>query len=64
MNEPFRLSRLRAPRGNLATSLLVAIVFITFGLVVSALGVAESAPATRYLDGSAVSFTNWLLGLL
>jgi hypothetical protein len=64
MNQPFRLSRLRAPRGNLVTSLLVAVVFIAFGLVVSTLGVADSAPAARYVDGSVLTFTDWLFGQL
>ncbi len=35
MNEAFRLSRIRAPRGTLAALALLAFVFIAFGLLVS-----------------------------
>ncbi len=35
MNEAFRLSRIRAPRGTFAAIALLALVFIVFGLVAS-----------------------------
>jgi hypothetical protein len=59
-----RLSRLRAPRGTPGAALLVAIVFVAFGLLISALGIADAGSAApRYLDGSATNLANWLLGL-
>jgi len=58
-----RLSRLRAPRGTLGASLLVAIVFVAFGLLISTLGIADSGSTPRYLDGSVTNVANWLLRL-
>jgi hypothetical protein len=58
-----RLSRLRAPRGTLGASLLVAIVFVVFGLLVSALGIADDGSASRHLEGSVPPIARWLLSL-
>jgi hypothetical protein len=63
MNDAFRLSRIRSPRGSLATMLLLAMVFIAFGLAVMGLGPDQTAAAPRYFDGTALTFANWLLGL-
>lgn len=63
MNESFRLSRIRAPRGNLAAVLLLAAVFIAFGLLMSGLAPAHSEAAPRYFDSQALTFANWMLGL-
>lgn len=43
--------------------LLLAMVFIAFGLAVMGLGPDQTAAAPRYFDGTALTFANWLLGL-
>jgi hypothetical protein len=58
----FRLSRIKAPRGTITAIVLLAVVFIVFGLVVSAASPAHAAAAPRYFDGTALTFVNWLLG--
>lgn len=63
MDEMFRLSRIRAPRGTLATTILLAVVFIAFGLFVSATAAGEAVARPAYLEPSALNFANWLLGL-
>lgn len=60
MSYTFRLSRVRAPRGTLATSLLFAVVFIGFGLIASGLGMADAPARPLYLDGSATTIAHWL----
>jgi hypothetical protein len=62
MNEVFRLSRIRSPRATLGAALLLAAVFIAFGLL--AYGLApESAAVVRPLpfDGNALNVANWVL---
>jgi hypothetical protein len=51
MNHAFRLSRLRAPRGTLAASLLLAAVFVLFGLVTSAVA-HGAAPEPGHAAGA------------
>jgi hypothetical protein len=62
MNESFRLSRIRAPRSSLTAMVLLAAVFIAFGLLMSALAPEQAAAAPRYFDSSALTFANWMLG--
>lgn len=63
MNESFRLSRIRAPRGTLVAMALVALVFVLFGLAANALAPDQAAanPAGQ-LNGLAVQLGHWLLG--
>ena len=62
MNEAFRLSRIRAPRGTITAIVLVAVVFVIFGLVVSSASPEHASAAPRYFDGNtAVGFANWML---
>lgn len=63
MNESFRLSRIRAPRGNLTAIILLAAVFIAFGLVLSGLAPAHTVAAPRYFDSQVLTFANWMLGV-
>lgn len=62
MNEAFRLSRIRAPRGTLTAAVLLAAVFVFIGILMSSLAPEHTAAAPRYFDGSALTFANWLLG--
>jgi hypothetical protein len=63
MKTTLRLSRVRAPRGTLGASVLVVAVFLTFGLVASAFGIADSPSAPHHLSGSTLTFTHWLFAL-
>lgn len=63
MNESFRLSRIRAPRGNLAAVILLAAVFIAFGLLMSGLAPAHADAVPRHFDSQALTFANWMLSL-
>jgi hypothetical protein len=56
-----RMSRLRHPRASLFAMLLLAAVFLLFGLIASALEPGFS-PAPNTLEGSAMIFGHWLLG--
>ena len=60
MNEAFRLSRIRAPRGTITAVILLAVFFILFGLWVSAVAPEHAAAAPRYLD-RAPAVVNWLV---
>lgn len=61
MNQAFRLSRIRAPRGTSAAIILLVAFFIAFGLAVSAVASPEhAAAAPRYFDDTALTFVNWL----
>jgi hypothetical protein len=64
MKHTFRLSRVRAPRGTLGASMLLALVFIVFGLVASAFGLADTAHAPQYVNGSTQPLSQWLFGQL
>jgi hypothetical protein len=64
MKPTFRLSRVRAPRATPGALVLVAVVFLTFGLIASALGIADPGDAPRYVDGSPPTLAHWLVGLL
>lgn len=61
MNEAFRLSRIRAPRANLASAMLVAAVLIAFGLAMTALAPEQAATAGGSFDGSGFRLAHWLL---
>jgi hypothetical protein len=61
--QALRLSRLRTPRGTLGASLLVATVFVAFGLLISALGIAEDGSGPRHLESSVPPIARWLLSL-
>lgn len=61
MNEAFRLSRIRAPRANLASALLLAAVFLAFGLLMAALAPEQVAAAPAF-DGPDFRLAHWLLG--
>lgn len=63
MKTTFRLSRVRTPRATFGASVLVAAVFLAFGLIASAFGIADSAIAPHHLSGSTLTFTHWLYGL-
>lgn len=63
MHQALRVSRIRAPRGTLAAAMLVAVVFIVFGLALSALAPDHSAAAPLHLEQKALTFSNWLLDL-
>jgi len=56
-----RMSRLSHPRANLFAMLLLAVVFLLFGLVASAFEPGYS-PAPNTLEGSAMIFGHWLVG--
>lgn len=62
MNEAFRLSRIRAPRGTAASLVLLAVVFIVFGLVVSTASADLASAPPRYFDDSGLNFASWLIG--
>ncbi|MEZ5559574.1 MAG: hypothetical protein R3E86_13650 [Pseudomonadales bacterium] len=62
MNNSLRLSRLKAPRANTWTLLLLVAVFIAFGVAASALQSHPAAAAPDYLDQSALLIGNWLWG--
>jgi hypothetical protein len=62
MNQAFRLSRIKAPRGTIAAIVLLAVVFIAFGLVISSASPEHAAMTPRYFDNTALTFANWLLG--
>lgn len=61
MNEAFRLSRLRAPRGTAPAMILLALVFVAFGLTVAGLA-ADDVTAPHYFDGTAHRVVGWLFG--
>jgi len=56
-----RMSRLSHPRASLFAMLLLAAVFLLFGLVASAFEPGYS-PAPNTVEGSAMIFGHWLLG--
>lgn len=62
MDEPFRLSRIRTPRGTLATMILLAVVFLVFGLLVAGVPGSEAAEGRGVLEASGSSLANWPLG--
>lgn len=65
MNEAFRLSRIKAPRGTLTALILLALVFIVFGVVVSTAAPEHAAVAPHYFDDHpALTLANWMLGRL
>ena len=59
--DEMRMSRLSHPRGTLFAMVLLAAVFLIFGLFV---GAAEPAPmpAPNTIDGAAQLIGNWVLG--
>jgi hypothetical protein len=61
MNEAFRLSRIRAPRANLASAVLVATVLVVFGLAMTALAPEQAATAGGSFDGTEFQLAHWLL---
>jgi hypothetical protein len=63
MNEAFRLSRIRAPRGTLAAMILLAVVFLSFGLALSAAEPAHAAATPASLPLSILTVANWLFGV-
>ena len=56
-----RMSRLRHPRASLFAMLLLAGVFLLFGMVASAYEPSYS-PAPNTFEGSARIFGHWLMG--
>jgi len=56
-----RMSRLSHPRASLFAMLLLAGVFLLFGLVASAMEPGYS-PAPNTFEGSAMIFGHWLFG--
>ncbi|MFU8814711.1 MAG: hypothetical protein ACNA7W_05150 [Pseudomonadales bacterium] len=48
----------------MATSLLLIVVFLGFGLVAAGLGVADAPATPRYLDGSTTAYSHWLFSRL
>lgn len=56
-----RMSRLSHPRASLFAMLLLAAVFLLFGLIASAFEPGYS-PAPNTFEGSAMIFGQWLLG--
>lgn len=56
-----RMSRLSHPRATLYAMLLLAAVFLLFGVIVSALG-PDYSPAPSTIEGSAMIFADWLFG--
>jgi len=56
-----RMSRLSHPRATLFAMLLLAAVFLLFGIVVSGL-VPDYSPAPSTIEGSAMIFADWLFG--
>jgi hypothetical protein len=56
-----RMSRLSHPRASLFAMLLLAAVFLLFGIVASAYEPSYS-PAPNTFEGSARIFGNWLMG--
>ena len=63
MNEAFRLSRLRAPRGTLTAMVLLAVVFLSFGLALSAAETAHTAALPASMPLSILTVANWLFGV-
>jgi len=61
MNQAFRLSRIRAPRGTVAAIILLVAFFIAFGFAMTAVASPDHAAAPRYFDDTALTFVNWLL---
>lgn len=61
MNEAFRLSRIRAPRANLASTVLVAAVVVVFGLAMTALAPEQALTAGGSFDGPGFRLASWLL---
>lgn len=62
MHQALRISRIRAPRGTLATAVLLAAVFIAIGLLISGLAPEQTA-AVPPTERVALTFSNWLLGI-
>lgn len=63
MDESFRLSRLKAPRGTATAVALLALVFLLFGFTVSAVAADRlAARQPQALDGTVQHMTDWLLG--
>ena len=56
-----RLSRLTHPRGTLVAMILLAVVFLLFGMFAEALPVAH-VPPPNTLDGAAYLVTDWVFG--
>lgn len=64
MNEAFRLSRIKAPRGTFAAFVLLALVLAAFGLLIAGLAPEQMASLPpRYFDGAPTDLANWLMGL-
>ncbi|MEQ8859809.1 MAG: hypothetical protein RIC56_14290 [Pseudomonadales bacterium] len=63
MHQALRVSRIRAPRGTLTTAILLAVVFIAFGLAISALTPDHATAAPVPMERTALTFSNWLLSL-
>ena len=61
MISEIRMSRLSHPRASLFAMLLLAGVFLLFGLIASALEPSYT-PAPNTFEGSARIFGHWLLG--
>lgn len=61
MNETFRLSRIKAPRSTWVTIILLAAVFVVFGLAMAVASPAHSEEMPRYFDGTGLTIANWLL---
>lgn len=61
MDESFRLSRLKAPRGTALAIVLLALVFLLFGFTVNAVASDRLAaqPPTP-LDGTLAQLAEWL----
>lgn len=64
MNEAFRLSRIRTPRATMAAMLLLAVVFIAFGLLIYAIAPESTAATPRYFDSTTLAYAERLLGLV
>ncbi len=63
MHQALRVSRIRAPRGTLTAAVLLAVVFITIGLAISALTPDQTAATPLNLERAALTFSNWLMSL-
>jgi hypothetical protein len=57
-----RMTRLSHPRANLLAVLLLAAVFLIFGLIASAALEPSYTPAPSTAEGSMLLIGNWLLG--
>jgi hypothetical protein len=62
MLHEFRLSRLKAPRGNLGTMALIAAVFLLFGAFATLAQPDSSGFETRPAAAKGLLITSWLIG--